>query len=127
MVNRNMNKVFFNTQRSLKNTPILPDHRLIMELQSIDSNQQSGFIGVGWTWIELADRTTGKLRNGSFTLPIYTGVTKPSVAAGKGKRPPFAPGLAVNVKIGQPGDGIFNMQCFPAMNIDEAPVPREHA
>ena len=100
MNNRNFNKVYFDTPRSLTNCPILPDHRLLMELQGLDPNQSSGFIGIGWTWLEVTDRTTGRLRNGSFTLPIYSGATKPSVAVGKVKRPPFAPGLAFNIKIG---------------------------
>ena len=30
-----------------------PDSRIIFELQAVDPGQVTGFIGLGWTWIDL--------------------------------------------------------------------------
>ena len=115
------------TARILKGTPIANDVRVIFELQAVDPAQAAGFTGVGWTWLDIADKQTGRLRTGPWTLPIYGGRTQPAVAAGIGKRPPLAPGLALTVRVGPPGDPVFDATVSETLNLQASPVPREHS
>ena len=92
----------------------------------MDPAQVSGFTGLGWTWIDLYAKELDQLRSGSWSLPIYSGPTRPAVAQGKGRRPSFAPGVTLSVRLGHPGDSVFRGQALNYINLERAPIPKEH-
>ena len=79
------------------------DARIIIELQAVDPSEPAGFVGVGWTWVNLRDRGQKKMRSGPWTLPIYKGSLDIS-----GRKPSVAPGLAMTIIMGKPNDSAFS-------------------
>jgi hypothetical protein len=73
------------------------------------------------------DKRSGTLRSGCFTLPVYSGEANFQAMMGRQKRPPFAPGVAITVRVGDPQQAFFRDPVEAYMNIEKFIVPREHA
>jgi hypothetical protein len=50
---RDQNKVIFKHRELIKGIPENENSKLVFELQTVDKRQESGFTGIGWTWIDL--------------------------------------------------------------------------
>lgn len=42
------------------------------------------------------------------------------------KKPSFAPGVTLSIRLGYPGDSMFRGRALNYVNLDESPVPIEH-
>lgn len=59
---------------------------------------------MGWSWINIFDKDTLKVRSGKWTIPVYQGPTRPAYASIPSKRPPLAPDVTVSIRIGFSGE-----------------------
>lgn len=42
------------------------------------------------------------------------------------KRPGFAPGVTLAIRIGHPGENVFRSRPLTHINLEESPIPKEH-
>jgi hypothetical protein len=101
--------------------------RLILELQAPDPQQTSGVTGAGWTFFDIFhDGDITRPAVGSWKLPIYGGLTSPDAATTGGKGLLAAPGLALCLRIGEPGDMVLSGKVDHTTTVDMYQVPEYH-
>ena len=130
---RRLNKAVVDRREFLQDIPQSVDTRLVIELQTPDPDQPSGYTGIGWTWVQLHERSSNlaALSIGKWRLPVYAGVTRPELMV------PPAPGkpkneiksntnVAVCLRIGEPNDAILRAKTSHMNRIEEYVVPSYH-
>ena len=89
--------------------------------------QQSGVTGAGWTFIDLFhDGDVLAPAVGMWKLPIYSGFTSPDMATTGGKGLLAAPGMALCLRIGEPGDPLFSGKADHTTTAANYEVPKYH-
>lgn len=96
----------------------------MFELQTIDKKQESGFTGVGWTWIDLFHGGT-EISYGKWQLPIYAGQTRPDQTA-NAKVLERAADVNLCIKIGLPGEDLLKEQVDISADSSQYIVPIYH-
>lgn len=62
---------------------------------------------MGWTWVDLFQGRSKELWSGRWCLPVYAGATRPELTSSGGVGLEQAPGVTLCLRLGIPGDRLF--------------------
>ena len=127
MINQRLNKILYNQRQILSRNNLQKPVRLILELQAPDPQQSAGVVGTGWTYFDMFHNGDVKQpATGLWKLPIYAGMTQPDAANSGGKGLIASTGVALCIRIGEPGDQSLSGKADHRTTLAAYTVPRYH-